>query len=107
MSPHERMGANPQLDSNSRPSCNRHPRPSPSTVVRAPDAMKSCPFRTLARSIMADILSSSAAVEERTVRYGAFVISLDFELLWGVRDRRTAADYGMNIRGVRDVVPAL
>jgi hypothetical protein len=41
------------------------------------------------------------------VQYGAFVISLDFELLWGVRDKRTVADYGANIRGVRDVVPAL
>ncbi|HEY6994615.1 MAG TPA: hypothetical protein VH397_12950 [Xanthobacteraceae bacterium] len=38
---------------------------------------------------------------------GAFVISLDFELLWGVRDKRTVGDYGANIRGVRDVVPAL
>ena len=38
---------------------------------------------------------------------GAFVISLDFELLWGVRDKRTIADYGANIRGVRQVVPAL
>lgn len=41
------------------------------------------------------------------MQYGAFVISLDFELLWGVRDQRTAADYGANIRGVRDAVPAL
>jgi Polysaccharide deacetylase len=41
------------------------------------------------------------------VHSGAFVISLDFELLWGVRDKRTIADYGANIRGVRDVVPAL
>jgi hypothetical protein len=41
------------------------------------------------------------------VQHGAFVISLDFELLWGVRDKRTIADYGANIRGVRDVVPAL
>ena len=41
------------------------------------------------------------------VQYGTFVISLDFELLWGVRDKRTVADYGANIRGVRDVVPAL
>jgi hypothetical protein len=41
------------------------------------------------------------------VQYGAFVISLDFELLWGVRDKRTIADYGANIRGVRQVVPAL
>ena len=38
---------------------------------------------------------------------GAFVISLDFELMWGVRDKRTIADYGANILGVRQVVPAL
>jgi hypothetical protein len=41
------------------------------------------------------------------MQYGAFVISLDFELLWGVRDQRTVADYGVNILGVRQVVPAL
>ena len=41
------------------------------------------------------------------MQYGTFVISLDFELLWGVRDKRTVTDYGANIRGVRDVVPAL
>jgi hypothetical protein len=41
------------------------------------------------------------------VQYGAFVISLDFELLWGVRDKRTIADYGANIRGAREAVPAL
>lgn len=41
------------------------------------------------------------------MQYGAFVISLDFELLWGVRDQRTIADYGPNIIGVRQVVPAL
>ena len=38
---------------------------------------------------------------------GRFVISLDFELMWGVRDKRTIADYGRNILGVRQVVPAL
>jgi hypothetical protein len=43
----------------------------------------------------------------RAVQYGMFVISLDFELLWGVRDKRTIADYGANILGVRRVVPAL
>lgn len=41
------------------------------------------------------------------MKHGAFVISLDYELLWGVRDKRTIADYGANIRGVRDVIPAL
>lgn len=38
---------------------------------------------------------------------GAFIISLDFELMWGVRDKRTIANYGANILGVRQVVPAL
>lgn len=38
---------------------------------------------------------------------GAFVISLDFELLWGVRDKRTVADYGANILGVRRAIPAM
>ena len=41
------------------------------------------------------------------MQFGAFVISLDFELLWGVRDNRTIADYGANILGVREVIPAL
>ena len=41
------------------------------------------------------------------MQHGAFVISLDFELMWGVCDKRTIADYGPNILGVRRVVPAL
>jgi hypothetical protein len=41
------------------------------------------------------------------VQNGTFVISLDFELIWGVRDKRTIADYSANILGVREVVPAL
>jgi hypothetical protein len=38
---------------------------------------------------------------------GRLIISLDFELMWGVRDNRSVADYGRNILGVRKVVPAL
>jgi hypothetical protein len=38
---------------------------------------------------------------------GTFVISLDFELHWGVRDHRSVADYRENLLGVRKVVPAL
>ena len=38
---------------------------------------------------------------------GTFIISLDFELHWGVRDHRTIADYRDNLLGVRRVVPAL
>ena len=36
-----------------------------------------------------------------------FIISLDFELMWGVRDKKTIDSYGANIRGVRNVIPAL
>lgn len=36
-----------------------------------------------------------------------FVISLDFELYWGVRDRMTLDGYGENLLGVRAAVPAM
>lgn len=36
-----------------------------------------------------------------------FVISLDFELFWGVSDRRTVAAYGPNVLGEWDAVPAM
>lgn len=36
-----------------------------------------------------------------------FTVSLDFELYWGVRDRRTLESYRKNLLGVRDVVPRL
>lgn len=35
------------------------------------------------------------------------VISLDFELMWGVRDHRTTADYGDAVLGVRKALPEL
>lgn len=38
---------------------------------------------------------------------GYFIISLDFELYWGVRDKRTLKNYGENIKNVRTVVPRL
>jgi peptidoglycan/xylan/chitin deacetylase (PgdA/CDA1 family) len=38
---------------------------------------------------------------------GAFVISLDYELLWGVWDVTTKEKYGAHILGVRQVIPAL
>ena len=37
----------------------------------------------------------------------ALVISLDFELFWGVRDVATLENYGRNLLGARSVVPAL
>lgn len=44
---------------------------------------------------------------EDTCTNGKFVISLDFELMWGVRDKRTVKDYGENIAGVHKVIPEL
>ncbi|MBI2678091.1 MAG: polysaccharide deacetylase family protein [Candidatus Koribacter versatilis] len=38
---------------------------------------------------------------------GSFVISLDFELHWGVRDHRSVADYRENLLGVRHAIPQM
>lgn len=38
---------------------------------------------------------------------GTLVISLDFELFWGMRDKRTVEEYGASIRGVRQAIPRL
>ena len=38
---------------------------------------------------------------------GRFVISLDFELLWGVRDHADRDAYGANILGAREAIPRL
>ena len=36
-----------------------------------------------------------------------FIISLDFELMWGMRDKRTIQTYGENILGEREAIPAM
>src|SRR5438445_10039723 len=36
-----------------------------------------------------------------------FVILFDFELMWGVRDHLNVAQYGGNVRGVREAIPRL
>ena len=36
---------------------------------------------------------------------GQLIISLDFELLWGVRDHADRASYGGNIIGAREAIP--
>jgi peptidoglycan/xylan/chitin deacetylase (PgdA/CDA1 family) len=38
---------------------------------------------------------------------GTFVISLDFELLWGMQDKRTIDGYGKNLLGVREAIPLM
>jgi peptidoglycan/xylan/chitin deacetylase (PgdA/CDA1 family) len=41
-------------------------------------------------------------------QFPSFVISLDFELLWGVRDNKLSiSNYGKNILGVRQAIPAM
>ncbi len=46
-------------------------------------------------------------MSNHTDHKGAFVISLDYELLWGVWDVTTKEKYGDHIRGVKNVIPAL
>jgi len=41
------------------------------------------------------------------MRNGKFVISLDFELLWGVRDKVGIHQYGQHIKGVHKAVPRM
>ncbi len=36
-----------------------------------------------------------------------FLVSLDFELMWGVRETRTTGSYGSNILGAREAIPAM
>ncbi len=38
---------------------------------------------------------------------GQFVISLDFELMWGVRDHMTKDNYGARVLGERPAIPAM
>jgi peptidoglycan/xylan/chitin deacetylase (PgdA/CDA1 family) len=40
-------------------------------------------------------------------RKSFFVISLDFELFWGVRDITSISRYGKNILGVREAIPSI
>lgn len=42
-----------------------------------------------------------------TPNHGSLVISLDFELMWGILDHDEPLDYRRNIEGVRRVVPQL
>ncbi len=43
----------------------------------------------------------------KVMNNGSFVISLDFELLWGVRDKRSIESYGDNIKNVHQIIPRL
>jgi peptidoglycan/xylan/chitin deacetylase (PgdA/CDA1 family) len=39
--------------------------------------------------------------------HGKFVISIDFELMWGVRDKLSILQYGENIKGVHSALPRM
>lgn len=45
--------------------------------------------------------------QQKALQNGKFVISLDFELLWGVRDKRTIESYGDSITAVKEIIPRL
>ncbi len=38
------------------------------------------------------------------LKHGIFTVSLDFELYWGVRDKRSIDEYKYNLHGVREAV---
>jgi hypothetical protein len=38
---------------------------------------------------------------------GIFTISLDFELYWGVRDKKSLVDYGEHLLGVKSAIPSI
>jgi len=40
-------------------------------------------------------------------KHGFFTVSLDFELYWGVRDKRSIEQYIFNLKGVRKAVPEM
>ena len=40
-------------------------------------------------------------------KQGYFVVSLDFELFWGMSDKYTLAEYGPNVLGVRTALPRI
>ena len=41
------------------------------------------------------------------MKKGYFLLSLDFELMWGVKDKKTIQEYGRNILGARCIIPEI
>ena len=56
-----------------------------------------------------ETMAETDSVQGRSIAEpgGSLCISLDFELMWGVRDKRTTDQYGANIIGGRDAVPRM
>src|SRR5262245_35766354 len=46
-------------------------------------------------------------MHSRSTGAGTFVISLDYELMWGVRDHATRETYGSNVLGGREAIPVM
>jgi peptidoglycan/xylan/chitin deacetylase (PgdA/CDA1 family) len=53
------------------------------------------------------MMKNSKQSHTKESKTGTFVISLDFELFWGVRDKRSIDSYGQEIKKVHEVVPEL
>lgn len=62
---------------------------------------------TLLRASSPGLREAFALPSATSLMAGTFVVSLDFELFWGVRDQTTLDEYGPNILGVREAIPAL
>ena len=56
-----------------------------------------------------DLIRQTSAVARKLMpkQAPAFVISLDFELLWGMRDKQSIQSYGDHILGEREAIPAM
>jgi peptidoglycan/xylan/chitin deacetylase (PgdA/CDA1 family) len=50
---------------------------------------------------------NSMAMHHTDTSSGNFTISLDYELMWGVRDHATRENYGANVLGGREAIPAI
>lgn len=49
----------------------------------------------------------SREILSRTAQHGYFVVSLDFELHWGVREKKEIGDYEGNLLGTHSAVPTI
>ena len=97
-------GADPSVPTSRDDSEDNHSIPKSSLVLAVPDTAASnvCRKRTE---------NSTSGKSDRTStpsnRVGQFVISLDFELYWGVRHMPSVTRYVKNLIGARTAIPAL
>lgn len=52
-------------------------------------------------------LSKNSFISGNLKSNGKFIISLDFELMWGIRDKRSKNEYEQNIINVHQIIPKL